>query len=122
LAQGSLPIAFEENRGQADPRVRYLARGEETAVLLTSVGAVLRLGEATVEMTFSGARSGARVEGVGRLPGIANFFLGSDPLRWITNVPRFARVRYHGLYPGVDVLFYEGGGSVEYDLLVAPGV
>jgi len=91
-------------------------------LLLTSAGAVLRLGDAAVEMTFSGAHPNARLEGADRLPGIANYFLGSDPQRWITGVPRFARVRYRSLYPGVDAIFYESGGRVEYDLLVAPGV
>jgi hypothetical protein len=39
----TLPLAFEENRGQSDPRVRFLARGKGYTVFLTSTEAVLVL-------------------------------------------------------------------------------
>ena len=38
-----LPITFEENRGQSDPAVKYLARGEGYTLFLTSRRAVLSL-------------------------------------------------------------------------------
>jgi hypothetical protein len=40
---GALPLAFEENQGQSDPQVRYMARGNGYKLLLTSSQAVLRL-------------------------------------------------------------------------------
>src|SRR5262249_62306175 len=42
-AFGRLPLAFESNEGQADPKVRYLARGPGYQVMLTSEGAVISL-------------------------------------------------------------------------------
>src|SRR5262245_26861291 len=40
---GRLPMSFELNRGQADPHVKYLARGRGYQVLLTESEAILRL-------------------------------------------------------------------------------
>ena len=36
----------------------------------------------------------ARMEGRDRLPGISNYFIGSDPRRWFTRIPQFARVSW----------------------------
>ncbi len=38
-----LPLAFEENRGQTDGRVRFLSRGEGYTLFLTGTEAVLRV-------------------------------------------------------------------------------
>src|SRR5574340_149707 len=40
---GSLPLHFEENRGQADRQVKYLSRGKGYNLFLTSTGSVLAL-------------------------------------------------------------------------------
>jgi hypothetical protein len=42
---GRLPLAFEQNLGQTDARVRYLARSSDHTLFLTAEGAVLRLPE-----------------------------------------------------------------------------
>lgn len=43
-AFGQLPLSFEPNVGQADPRVQFLARGRGYNLFLTSDGALLALG------------------------------------------------------------------------------
>ena len=50
----------------------------------------------------------------------SNYLLG-DPSQWRTHVPNYGRVVYHGLYPGVDAVFYGHGQLLEHDFLVAPG-
>jgi hypothetical protein len=50
-----------------------------------------------------------------------NYFIGNDPQKWHTDIPSYEAVRYQGIYPGVDVLFYGRGQSLEYDFVVAPG-
>src|SRR5437588_2233717 len=50
-AYGRLPLYFEENRGQADPSVKYLSRGRGYALFLTSQEVILRLGDERVRMT-----------------------------------------------------------------------
>lgn len=72
-------------------------------------------------MTFVGAQSDARVEGLDRLSGVTNHLQGSDPAGWRTNVPAFARVRVSNVYPGIDVVWYSANGQLEYDFVVEPG-
>src|SRR3989442_13049972 len=40
-AYGKLPLAFEANRGQSDSQVKFLARGPEHTLFLTSTEPVL---------------------------------------------------------------------------------
>jgi hypothetical protein len=42
-AYGKLPLSFELNQGQTDPRVKFLSRGSGYSLFLTSDGAVLTL-------------------------------------------------------------------------------
>jgi uncharacterized repeat protein (TIGR01451 family) len=119
----TLPLSFEVNDGQTNPLVKFLARGRGFSLFLTADGAKLR-STATRDvlgLTLLGANPATRVEGLEKLPGKSHYFLGHDPAKWRTNVPSFARVKYRDVYPGIDLVFYGNQGSLEYDLLVAPG-
>lgn len=37
-----------------------------------------------------------------------------------SGVPNYGRVRYRGVYPGIDVVFRGSAGELEYDLIVEP--
>jgi len=84
-------------------------------------GTTLRLRLSGPTLSTEGATA-PRVVGEGRLPGEANYFIGRDPRRWRTDVPTYARVAYHNLYPGVDAVYYGTQDRLEYDLVLAPGV
>src|SRR5262249_42662058 len=105
-----------------DSRVRFLSRGHDYTLLLAPNEAVFRSKSGTVRMRLVGANSRAKLSGNGLLPGRANYFLGSEPARWRTNVPSYAKVRCDGVYPGVDLVYYGNEQQLEYDLMVAPGV
>src|SRR2546422_244520 len=141
-AYGRLPLSFEANRGQTDPRVKFLARGPRQTIFLTPTETVLALtrrepragGRHTpgklappattgtvLRMTFDGANPTPRVTGLETLAGDANYFIGNDSTQWRTNVPTYARVRYDDLYPGVDVIYYSADGQLEYDFVVRAG-
>jgi len=60
-------------------------------------------------------------EGLEKLPGISNYFLGNDPAKWRTNVPHYQRVRYPNVYPGIDLVYYGNPQRLEHDFIVAPG-
>jgi hypothetical protein len=125
LALGQLPLRFEPNQGQTDPRVKFLARGAGYGVFLTPDQAVLTLGaqakSAVVRIQLAGANPIAAVSGNTPLPGKSNYFIGNNPVKWHRDVPQFARVRYQGVYPGVDLVYYGNQGQLEYDFEVAPG-
>ena len=145
-AFAGLPLAFEENRGQADPAVRFIARGPGYTALLTERGAVLalrrgapkpppRLGDPRdaarlaasapashlVRMTLVGAAPSPGVAGTDPLPGKVNYLLGRDPTKWRTDIPTYARVEMRGVYPGIDVVYYGNPRQLEHDFVVAPG-
>jgi len=149
----ALPLAFEQNQGQTDSQVKYLARGNGYVLFLTSNDAVFSLraptakgtnskirrsagmsakqnsaqpsnekgSTAVVHMHLVGANSAAKVAALGQLPGKSNYFVGSDPRKWRTDVPRYARVSYQNVYPGVDMAFHGAQRQVEFDFVVAPG-
>jgi len=76
---------------------------------------------AFVRMHLEGANPEAQIVGTDQLPGKVNYFFGNDPKKWHTDVPSFARVKYVGIYPGVDLVFYGTQRRLEYDFVVAPG-
>jgi Domain of unknown function DUF11/Beta-propeller repeat len=124
LAQ--LPLSFEPNQGQTDPQVKFLARGAGYGVFLTSDQAVLTLrsrskSSSVVRMQLAGANPAAAAIGNSPLSGKSNYFIGNDPAKWRHGIPQFARVRYQGVYPGVDLVYYGNQGQLEYDFEVAPG-
>lgn len=77
---------------------------------------------ATVRMRFVGGNSSPRIEGVGELKAKSNYLIGNDRNQWVRDVPHYARVIYHDVYPGVDQEFYFNGNALEYNLIVQPGV
>src|SRR6476660_1085922 len=46
-----LPLSFEENRGQVDPRVQYFARSAGCTIFLTDNSAVFQLAGQTINKT-----------------------------------------------------------------------
>ena len=147
-AYGKLPLAFEENQGQTSPEVRFLSRGGGYELFLTSQEVVLGLRQpmstrtarrdhavrlrvdgktpevekvAYLRMRLKGAKQTLEIAGAGRLPGRVNYFIGNDPKKWQTDVPAYSEVRYHGVYPGVDLVFYGNQRVLEYDFILAPG-
>ena len=71
--------------------------------------------------TFVGANPQPQVVGLDRLAGTSNYFIGSDPSQWHTNIANYGQVEYQNLYPGVDLVFYGNQRQLEYDYVVAPG-
>ena len=126
---GHLPLAFEPNEGQTDGRVKFLARGIGYGLYLTPTDALLALtadhGNKTassyIEMRLAGSNPHAEVTGLNQLPGHSNYLIGNVPSQWHRNIAQFSRVRYSGVYPGIDLDFYGNQGRLEYDFEVNPG-
>ncbi|MGH2359169.1 MAG: SBBP repeat-containing protein, partial [bacterium] len=60
------------------------------------------------------------VIGLDELPGKSHYFIGNNPAKWRTHVPHYARVAYREVYPGIDLIFHEARGRLEYDFVLAP--
>ena len=71
-------------------------------------------------MNLLGSNPSPEIEGVDELPGKTSYFIGGDPQKWRAGLPAFARVRYHEVYPGIDLVYYGNQRQLEYDFIVAP--
>src|SRR5712691_9414950 len=121
-----LPLSFEENAGQTDLQVRYLARGAGYTIFLTEKDAVIKLQDrqgdgAVLRLKVASANEHAQIEARNQLAGKSNYFIGNDPTKWRANIPMFSQVRYAEVYPGVDLVYHGNQRQLEYDFVVAPG-
>lgn len=114
------PVAFEPNHGQADARADFIGRARGYTVLLSSGALVFSLPRRAVSIKLSGAKRAA-AEGLDRLPGLSNYFFGSDPTAWRTNIPNYGKLRYRGVYRGIDIIFYGADRDLEFDFNLEPG-
>ncbi len=73
-------------------------------------------------MQLAGAAPGLKVSGEDKLPGTANYFVGNDASKWHADVPTYSKVKYAGVYPGVDLVYYGNQQQLEYDFVIAPGI
>jgi hypothetical protein len=144
----ALPVSFEANAGQTDPRVKFLAHAPGYSLYLTPQEAVLTLQQPAsaqagrgavnapaphsrapqpqktarvVRLGFVGGNPAAVVAGRELLPAKSNYFIGNDPTQWHTNVPNYSSVEYHGIYSGVDAVFHGNNQRLEFDFNIAPG-
>ena len=143
----SLPLAFEQNRGQTNSAVKFLARGNGYAIFFTEDQAVMLLerspagsdspflsaGDAgrapnirkvrkdVLRLRWVGASATPRIDGLGQETGKSNYLTGNNPAKWVRNVPSYSRVEYHRIYPGVDLVYYGNQPNLEFDIDVAAG-
>ena len=118
VAFAALPLLFERNVGQAASPARYLARSAGVTLYFASSEVVFG-GAARVR--FMGANGSPVIEGGEPLPGKTNYLKGSDPRRWLTNIPTYAEITYSELYPGVSLTYSGAGGRLKGTYTVAPG-
>jgi hypothetical protein len=141
---GKLPLGFEARSGEGSGSAQFLARGSGYSIDLAGHQAELSLcGPArggarsvtqgkplrapvpglcdTLRMQLEGASAKALPAGEERLPGTANYFIGNDPSQWRTGIPTYARVRFAGIYPGIDLVYYGNQRQLEYDFVSEAG-
>jgi hypothetical protein len=118
-----MPLLFEQNVGQTDSQVRYLARSGQYQIYLTQNAAVLKVAgnksDAILRTTLRNANQNAPIAGVDEQAGKINYLRGSRS-NWKTGVANFAAVKYEEVYPGIDLKYYSRERQLEYDFDVAP--
>jgi hypothetical protein len=120
--QPKLPLTFEANLGQAPPDVRYLARGRGFTLLIGDRESAVHLygSRGMLRMRLAGARPNPQLQALDPSPEVANYYLGSDPSKWLRGVPTFSRIKLKGVYAGIDLVYYGTDEAFEYDLLLSP--
>lgn len=141
------PVAFTPNLGQWPDSVVFKADAAGATVWFTHTGIYyqftrssaenesatsagmhsselqpqVRSEQLVVKAGFVGARGNARAIGIGELDHTSNYFLGSDPTRWRTNVPSYNSIVIQKIYPGIDVRFFgDANRQVQCDFEIAP--
>ena len=105
-AYGQIPLSFEVNQGQTAAQVDFLSQGSGYTMFLTPTETVLSLQKpapaagdgagapdsVVLSSTFVGANPQPQVVGLERLAGTSNYFIGSDPSQWHTNIANYGQV------------------------------
>ena len=140
-----IPLTFERNDGQTDSQVKYLSRGPGYTLFLTERSAVLAIKPAPTEsnlvqansdttarkatdtkasilrVDLAGSRRPTRIEGEDLQGSVTSYFVGKDQTKWRSGVANYGRVKYEGVYPGIDLAYHGNPQELEYDFTVAPG-
>jgi hypothetical protein len=118
-----VPLYFEENVGQADASVGFVAHANGYRSLLTPTDNVMVFSAGdrrdAIAMRLVGARA-AVGQPFDPLRSFSAYFRGNDSSRWRTHVPHYAKVRYPNVYDGIDLVYYGRGRDLEYDFIVRP--
>jgi uncharacterized protein (TIGR03437 family) len=115
------PLRFEESSGS------FLVRGQNYSLRLKATENELTFldphakKKATLRTRFAGSNATAKIEGLEPLAVRSNYFLGSTPAGWRSDVRNYSKARVAGIYSGIDLLFYGNEGKLEYDFLVQAG-
>lgn len=147
-AFGNLPMRFEENVGQTDGQVRFLAHGPGYVLFLTPGESIFKFSgqmakphtranhvsltrnppknqgaktPAVLRMKMEGARGTPTIAGLEKQSGVSNYFIGTDPRKWQKGVPVYGKVQYTEVYSGIDLIYYGNQHQLEYDFVVKPG-
>jgi len=124
-----LKPTFEANVGQARTGASFVTRSAGLQLALgarrVELQAVSRIADGTREAARVGlslvhSNPAARPVGEAAAAEKSNYIIGSDPSKWRLGVPHFERVRYAGVYSGIDQVFYGTIGQFEYDFVVHP--
>ena len=146
-----VPLSFEANQGQVPaPEVKYPSHGQQHSIALTTGGAILKLspakktpelrrparqaltrlagghdssaGSADVfRLRLLGAERDPKISAEQPLKGRVNYLIGKDASQWRTKLPTYGKVRYSGVYPGIDLFTTAIRGVRIYSPVVAPG-
>ena len=126
----TLPLAFEDDPNGSADRPLYVGHGhgsdvrlapDRVSVRVVAPGTGTDFRSDTVTVQFSGAADGARMTPLEPQAGVSNYLFGSDSSRWRTGVRRYGKVLVHDAYPGIDIVYYGSGETLEYDFVLAPG-
>ena len=144
---GNLPLYFIKNAGQIDNKVKFYEKAAGHSMFFTEDGIYITMTKYTgeeksakmalkrfidelkaknaksevIKLRPLNARKGVEIVAEEEQSGRVNYFIGNDPKKWKTDIPTYKKVRYKGLYDGVDIVFYGNNNQLEYDIIARPG-
>ena len=117
----AIPLSFVENRGQAEPSVRYLGQSGEATILFRAAGVTIESGGRRATLSFRGSEPSVRIVGSEPAGGVFNYLGGADPAGWTSGIPILQVIDYIGIWPGITLRFRASGVGLETECVVSPG-
>jgi len=143
----NLPLRFEPNVGQTQSPVQFVSRGRGYKIFFTSNETVFVLNppnpqqspprfprarfiqkgstppasSTVIRMKLVGANLSPQLSSADQLPGEVNYFIGRDPQKWHAGIPTYSKIRYAGIYPNIDLVYYGNQHQLESDFVINPG-
>jgi hypothetical protein len=111
------PLRFEP---EANSKGGFVARGNRFRFAFSGNHASIRNDGENISLSFAGANPQAQLHGTNPLRSKSSVFLGNDKSKWRSDVSNYSRLETHGLYRGIDLVYYGNAGELEYDLTVKP--
>ncbi len=72
------------------------------------------------QLIFENSSAQVSVSGDAPYKDVTHFFIGNDPNNWASDVRAFEKLKYLGIYPGIDLNYFGKEGNLKYDFVVAP--
>jgi uncharacterized protein (TIGR03437 family) len=91
------------------------------SVLVSATSAVFSGAHHHNAVRFLGANAHATAQAGPPAQAKLNFYLGNDASAWRRGVATTQSVAFHDVYPGIDAVFHDNAGRIEYDFRLAPG-
>ena len=114
-AYARIPLRFE-----AMDANKWVAHGPGFGVGFRQDGTFIQFGNRGLKLSLEGREThgnkGGNFEGLDKSPVQTNYF-GRD----FRAANAFGRLRQTGVYPGIDIVYYGKGQTLEYDFELAPG-
>ena len=107
-----IPLRFEQDSSQV-----WIARSLGFGVGVGQEWTAVALGKEGMRLQFVGGNPEAQFRGEKKSATPSNHFSGEGSY----STDAFLQLRHAGVYPGIDVLYYGVGQSLEYDFELAPG-
>ncbi len=126
VLDGATESWFEPNIGQMSQPARFVARTPGYTVELNqdaSAAYVLNSkpgAPEVIRMSLIGRRSSPEPSGEGALTSLTRFYRGEQAAAAV-EIPHYSSVLYHGVYPGIDLLWRFRGDRLEYEFQLAVG-
>jgi hypothetical protein len=117
-------LIFERNDGQAPDAFRLIGRTPfyDMAFAPSYIALVFKDAHrrtASLSLAFQAAEN-PTITAERQREGHVNYIHGRRTGSWLGDIPTYERVRYAGVYDGIDAVFYGSDRQLEYDLEVAP--
>jgi pimeloyl-ACP methyl ester carboxylesterase len=136
----TLPLLFEENKGQFGKNIKFLSRVKNFNLALDSNEVIYQMPDLNCEvnneilierrrrkpckafllkMKIIDANPDAVIEGLNEAVTKTSYSIGSDQTKWLKDIPNYEGVRYQNIYQGINLVFRGTEQKLEYDFHIA---